>query len=174
MPVQFPKVQFPMVRQQMPAPHMAKPARAAGPAGWQAPPRTNSIGPAPVPVNQVPVNAALAAGQNPQPTIRGQSPDAPVASPTSPFVLPTPQQLGLVPAQAAAALAPIDWNDLRTRLHKLGAVGFHLDQVGGQWRAQLRVPVNAQETRTLESSAASDAAAVSGALQQAESLVSQR
>jgi len=162
-------MQFPMIRRQTPAPYVPQPARATAPAGWQAPPGAAATAPP-----KFPVNAALAGGQTPQPTFRAQAPDAPVVS-TAAFVLPTPQQLGLVPAKAAAAPTPtIDWNDLRARLHKLGAVGFHLDQVGGQWRAQLRVPVNAQETRTLEATAGNDAAAVAGALQQAESLVARR
>lgn len=155
----------------MPAPVASQPARATGPAGWQAQPCPNTTA-----QPQFPVNAALAGGQTQQPTFRAQTPDAPVAAAATPLVLPTPQQLGLVPAKTATVTTPeIDWNDVRARLRRLGAVGFHLDQVGaGQWRARLLVPVNAQENRTVESSAANDTAAVAGVLQQAELLLARR
>jgi hypothetical protein len=165
-------MQFPLIRRQAPAPAPAQPPRVAAP-GWQVQPAAN-INAQP----RFPVNAALAGDQTPRPTFRAQEPDAPAVATATPFVLPTPQQLGLAQAQATPA-APIaareiDWNDVRARLHRLGAVGFHLDQVGGQWRAQLLVPINAQEMRTLESSAGNDAAAIAAVLQQAESQVARR
>src|SRR5262245_61658740 len=171
-------MQFPVIRRQAPAPVLAQPPRVATPS-WQAQPGAN-VGAQP----KFPVNAALAGDQTPQPKFRAQEPDAPAVATATPFVLPTPQQLGLAPAQAVPAPAApvatpftareIDWNDVRARLHRMGAVGFHLDHVGGQWRAQLLVPVSAQEMRTLESSAGSDAAAIAAVLQQAESQVARR
>ena len=172
-------MQFPVIRRQAPAPVLAQPPRVAAPS-WQAQPGAN-VGGQP----KFPVNAALAGDQKPRPTFRAQEPDAPAVATTTPFVLPTPQQLGVAPVQAAPAQAApvtatpitapeIDWNDVRARLHRLGAVGFHLDHVGGQWRAQLLVPVNAMEMRTLESSAGTDAAAIAAVLQQAELQVARR
>ena len=108
----------------------------------------------------------------PRATIRAQAPDPPPRS-TAPLVLPTPETLGLASSGAlpTAPIPEIDWNDARARLRRLGAIGFHLDEVtSGQWRATLLVPLGAQQTRRVEASAASDAAAVAGALQQAETL----
>lgn len=165
-----------MIRKQAPAPVYSQQPRATAPAAWQAQP-----GPKTAAQPKFPVNAALAGGQTPQPTFRGQTPDAPAAATAPPLVLPplvlpTPQQLGLAPAKAASApAAEIDWNDVRVRLRRLGAVGFHLDHVSaGQWRARLLVPVAGQGPRTLEASAASDAAAVAGVLQQADLSVALR
>src|SRR5688572_13535417 len=107
-------MQFPMIRRQAPAPYVPQPTRATAPAVWQAQPGANTTAPP-----KFPVNAALAGGHTPQPTFRAQTPDAPVASATAPFVLPSPQQLGLVPAKAAPTPPPtIDWNDVRARLHR--------------------------------------------------------
>lgn len=134
---------------------------------WQAPPTQK---PASQPA--FPVNAALAGNTTRQPTIRAQAPDPP-----APLLLPTPEALGLVASKVPSNQpAPaFDWNDARARLRRIGAVGFHLDEIAaGQWRATLLLPVGNQQTRNIEANAASDAAAVALALQQAEALASSR
>ncbi|MCI0683995.1 MAG: hypothetical protein L0Y71_17950 [Gemmataceae bacterium] len=116
------------------------------------------------------MNAALAADQTPRPKVRAQAAELP--APTSTFVLPSPQQLGLIPptTMSGAIAVEIDWNDVRARLHRLRAVGFHLDQVGSQWRARLLVPAGGPAPRALENNGTTDAAAVAGVLEQAELL----
>ncbi len=112
----------------------------------------------------------------PRPKIRLQAPDPP----KSPLVMPRPEELGLNPSAgalashgtpAAAPTAEVDWNELRSRLHRMGAVGFHLDQVQGQWRATFLVPTGPESSQLVEANAASDAAAVTRALERAEALV---
>lgn len=117
----------------------------------------------------MPVNAALATDQAPRPVIRMQAPDAPAQAGT-PLALPSPEALGVAVARTLnrAPAAEVDWNNVRSRLRRLGAVGFHLDQVDGQWRATLLVPAGNQAARHVEASAANDAAAVAEALQKAE------
>jgi hypothetical protein len=88
--------------------------------------------------------------------------------------MPSPEQLGIIPAAASSATptptaAELDWNELRSRLRQLGAVGLHLDQVaGGNWRATLLMPDGtAADPRRLEAVAASDTSAVADVLAQA-------
>src|SRR5262245_1936734 len=131
--------------------------------------------PMPMPAAQpaFPVNAAMAGNATRQPTFRAQAPDPPAPA----LVLPTPEALGLVSGNASTIqpATAFDWNDARTRLRRIGAVGFHLDEVAaGQWRATLLLPVGEQQTRHVEASAGSDAAAVAAALQQAEALAATR
>ncbi len=145
--------------------------RSHFPTNWQAWPAPKSA-----PQQAFPVNAALAGNTAPRPTIRAQAPDAPARS-TAPLVLPSPEALGLAPRTVAPSTLPleIDWNNAQARLRRLGAVGFHLDEITpGQWRATLLVPLSTQQTRHVEATAASDAAAVAGALQQAEALAQPR
>jgi len=123
-----------------------------------------------------PVNAALALNQ-PRPRVRMQGPEGPAAVQAGPaaLVMPSPEALGIRPAAldstaAPAQVAELDWNELRGRLRQLGAVGFHLDQVGGgNWRATLLVPDAAATTpRRVEAVAASEAGAVADVLAQAQ------
>src|SRR5262245_14719092 len=167
---------FPMMPQQISAtafpqaPQGAFPVAPPAPIVWQTPPAPRNV----APQATMPVNAAMARDQAPRPIFRAQAPDAP-PPPPAPLHLPSPEALGITtaqPAQTAAAVSDIDWNNVRARLRQLGAVGFHLDQVdGGQWRATFLMPVSGQQARHVEASAASDAIAVLSALQQAETLV---
>lgn len=145
---------------------------APAPIVWQTPPAPRNA----APQAAMPVNAAMARDQAPRPIFRAQAPDTP-PTPPAPLRLPSPEALGITTAQPAppAAALDIDWNNVRARLRQLGAVGFHLDQVdGGQWRATFLMPVDGQQARYVEASAASDAIAVLGALQQAETLAQHR
>jgi hypothetical protein len=89
------------------------------------------------------------------PIVRGQSPDEPrTVKPLPP--MPTPEQLG-VPVPK-----PVDWNDLRVRLDRIGASGFQLTQQTDGWRFTCRLP----NGRQLEARGTSDADAVLNALGQ--------
>jgi hypothetical protein len=138
---------------------------------WQTPPvQAPAARPAPA------VNAALAGNATRQPTIRAQSADAPAAAPPR-LVLPTPEALGLVSNRESAVrpASTLDWNDARVRLRRVGAVGFHLDEIApGRWRATLLLPQNDQPARHIEASADSDSAALAGVLERAEALAALR
>ncbi|MBI3409966.1 MAG: hypothetical protein HY040_16625 [Planctomycetes bacterium] len=136
-----------------------------------------------MPVNNMPVNGAMAAG-NPTrvapPKIRMQAPEP--TSTSARLVLPSPEELGVavqVPAQIPphAARPSLDWNRAHTRLQELGAVGFHLDRLPqGSCRVTFLLPTSQpQRTHHVEAEAANEADAVRNALEQAETWrVSQR
>jgi hypothetical protein len=128
-----------------------------------------------------PVNASLAAGaarEMPRPTIRLQAPDAP-AGLAARLVLPAPEELGIrtagvVPGTTGASAA--DWNQVRGRMAQLGVLSFRVDRLAnGSYRATFFLPTGqAERTHLVEASAASEEAALAGALQQAESWVGLR
>jgi hypothetical protein len=89
--------------------------------------------------------------------VRGQSPDESHSiKPLPP--MPTPEQLGIVPPK------PVDWNDLRVRLDRIGASSFQLTQHPDGWHFTCRLP----NGRQLESRGTSDADAVQNALRQTQ------
>jgi hypothetical protein len=97
------------------------------------------------------------------PIVRGQKPDEPPVRPTRrPLEMPSPEALG-VPVPAAE----LDWTDLRVRLDRLGATGFLMEQVPGGYRFACRVPTAGGQLRLVEGRAATEAAAVRQALDQA-------
>jgi hypothetical protein len=182
-----PRVAVPPAPQSAPQPGAFRPPVAAAPVAaapvpqaWQQPPQQPGHQPPTFPrtpsrtpqaINQ-PTNAALALEQFPRPKVRMQGPETPMTPPQAGFqalVMPSPEQLGIVPALASSATAELDWNELRNRLRQLGAVGLHLDQVaGGNWRATLLMPDGAAaDPRRLEAVATSDASAVADVLAQA-------
>jgi hypothetical protein len=140
------------------------------PVAWQTPARPKTA-----PQRRLPAQAASAA-ETPRPKFRGQSSEV-ASNLVTPLNLPTPEALGLVSSAVnpGAAAVEVDWNDLRARLHRLGAVGFHLDQIAAdQWRATFLLPLGPGQTRHVDASASSDAAALAGALQQAEKFLPPR
>jgi hypothetical protein len=82
--------------------------------------------------------------------------------------LPAPEELGVRPPVAAAA--SVDWNAVRARLDRLGALSFRVDHLpGGDRRVTFLMPTSSpNRTRQIETIAASEAAAVQLALEQAE------
>jgi hypothetical protein len=72
--------------------------------------------------------------------------------------MPTPEQLGIAPPK------PVDWNDLRVRLDRIGASSFQLTQHPDGWHFTCRLP----NGRQLESRGTSDADAVQNALRQSQ------
>ena len=157
-PANFPTQPFPVMPQR------------PQPAAWQATPPGQGTLPRTLPATN-PTTAAAAA---PKPKFRAQAPDAPYTPPPPLLVLPSPEQLGVGQARAAAPApaAPLtDWNEIHSRLRRVGAVGFHLDQLSqGQWRATFLLPTGpANQARHIEAIAASESEAVFAALQRAES-----
>ena len=138
--------------------------------GWQSGP----------PVS--PVLAAQAAGIA-QPTIRGAIPETPPerqpVQPPRPLRLPSPDELGIsttavipvafvapvpaMPIPNATSAATLDWNQALARFQRLGAQGFHVDQVDGGTRVTVML-----SGRQLQATGANDAEAVLEVLRQAE------
>lgn len=114
----------------------------------------------------------------PQPIVRGvageEETPAPVAVRPAPMapdsvVLPSPEELGVAPAVLAQPLAPVDWNVVRQRLQRLGALSFHVQQLDRNYRVVFELPTGHNDrTHLVEAVAASEAQAVMLALQRAE------
>ena len=88
--------------------------------------------------------------------------------------MPTPTELGL--ANPSPIPAPVDWNQTHARLNQLGALGFHLDHLSdGSTRVTLLLPARQPgRSQQVECLANSDAAAVTAALERAESFARSR
>ncbi len=126
---------------------------------WQAPTR-------------MPSPASLAGGAPSQPAkARGVS-----AEPVSArFMLPSPEALGVTtslssPVQAAAT-APLDWNVIQGRMDRLGVLRYQKDRLpAGGMRVLLLLPTaDATKAQPVEAQADTEAAAVTLALNAAES-----
>ena len=126
----------------------------------------------------MPVMAALANGnanRSPvsRPTIRMQAPDSLLSQPAprpTPFVLPSPEALGIRAGSAAAPVPPtIDWNAAHARLQRLGALGFHMVHLPqGSVRVTFLLPEDVSRAHQIEVVAETETAAVTAALDSAE------
>lgn len=126
---------------------------------------------APRPPAQVP--AAMAEHSAPRPKIRMQAPEPTTTS--ARLSLPSPEQLGLSPIRTSAGES-VDWNLVRTRLDKMGAVGFHLDKLNqGGTRVRFFLPAGQpNSTQHIEAAADTEAAALRLALDRAEAFARNR
>jgi hypothetical protein len=95
--------------------------------------------------------------------------------------MPSPEQLGIsggpgAPGKAPAAVARVDWNDLRARLDRLGSLGFHVDKLSsGTFRVAVVLPTGQPDrNHRVEVTAETEAGAAQLALQRAEAWVGQR
>jgi hypothetical protein len=109
-----------------------------------------------------------------------QAPEEVIPPRPARVALPSPEELGVIPAAPAAASTaldrPVDWNVTHDRLNRLGAVGFHLAKLAnGACRVAFVLPT-AQPGRMhhIEAEAASEGAAVCRALDLADQWVGQR
>jgi hypothetical protein len=104
-----------------------------------------------------------------QPKIRMQAPDDPPRA-DRPLTLPMPEDLGVRPPTTPVAYAAVDWNALRDRLSRLGVTSFRVDTLSaGGHRVTFLVPTQEKgRTRHIETTAATEAAAVQLALEQVE------
>lgn len=155
--------QWPVPRQTPPRPMMPTTAAMANGQGFRPAPQQ--------PVTQQPA---------PAPIIRFQNEDPAPVRPTR-LELPAPEQLGIrgiAVAQPTMASAPshgLDWNRIHERLRRLGALGFHLDRLPmDAVRVTFYLPSGeGGRTRLVEAEAASDAQAISLALERAEGWAAQ-
>jgi hypothetical protein len=144
-------------------PSTSKPGAGQGqtwaPSSFAGAPRSNRAVPAP---------RRDFASAAPQPKFRMQAADDRPAPRR--LSLPAPEVLGVPPAPARALAATLDWNATRAKLDQLGALSFRVDKLGGgSHRVTLLLPTpNPQRTRHIETTAASEAAAVQLAMEQAE------
>ena len=93
------------------------------------------------PYNYVPPRLApVARGQVPAkpPVARGQQPDQPPA----PLQMPAPEALGI---KLSKNEAPLDWDQLRQQLDRLGASSFQLERQGNGFRFACRLPAGSLE-----------------------------
>jgi hypothetical protein len=106
-----------------------------------------------------------------------QAPDdapPPSRAPRPVLALPAPEALGIPRAAASPAtavvVASVDWNATHERLQKLGVLSVHVDRLStGAHRVTFLLPTeSAARTRHIESTAATEAAAVQLALEKAE------
>jgi hypothetical protein len=166
--------------------------------GFQArPQQPQQVAPPPwqatAPPARNPVPAAMAAqnGNPERPKIRMQAPETllPDAAPHMPpqpqtpapqptrLTLPSPEQLGVsgtgpAPVTSPATALRVDWNDLRARLERLGALGLHLDKLAIGYRVAFLLPTNQPDrAHHIEATADTEAAAIRLALQRAEAWV---
>lgn len=121
-----------------------------------------------------PAAQAAAAPRSPVARFRAQSPDEPLSKeipvpprPT-PIAMPSPEQLGVAPAQADAG--GFDWSGAHRRLDLLGAVACQRERLAqGGYRFTCVLPTTqADRTHRVEAVAASEEEAVRLALQRAE------
>jgi hypothetical protein len=94
------------------------------------------------------------------------------------LTMPSPEDLGLKLQLAAdlASKAPemkrVDWDDLRSRLQRMGALSFRVDRVDeGGFRVMFLLPGSASGHQVVEAVGVTEHAAVQMALRQAESTV---
>jgi hypothetical protein len=71
------------------------------------------------------------------PVVRGQVPDLPA------LAMPGPEAFGI--RLGAKEETPLDWNQLRQQLDKLGASSFQLDKQGAGYRFACRLPSGSLE-----------------------------
>ncbi len=148
-------------------PPLNGPVSASQPPSFkQAAPLANSpAGPPGVTAPRMPPPAALARGEVP-PKVRMHAPEEP---PAPRLTLPPPEHFGIFPGSTSAPL-PLDWNAAKQRIDRLGTQGFHCDKLPqGSVRVTLLVP-SGQGIHQVEAEAATETAAVLGALERAESL----
>ena len=104
----------------------------------------------------------------PRPKVRMQAPEP--TSTSARLSLPPPEQLGLAPTRSTSPQESLDWNQVRTRLDRMGAVGFHLDRLErGGTRVRFFLPARQPNTtQHIEAAADTEAAALRLALDRAE------
>jgi hypothetical protein len=76
------------------------------------------------------------------PVIRGQAPEPGPAPASSVLKMPAPEELGIRLGQKAPAQKeqPLDWNQLRAQIEKLGAKSFQLDKHADGYRFACQLP----------------------------------
>ena len=78
------------------------------------------------------------------------------------------------PLAAAAPGDRVDWNAVRERLARLRVLSFRVDRVGQAYRVNFLMSTSRQRTHQVESTAGTEAAAVSLALERAEQVAGTR
>jgi hypothetical protein len=112
----------------------------------------------------------------PPPTIRLQSPDEAPAAPQqrARLTLPAPEQLGIASnsnVPVAPPAAAVDWNDVHSRLQRLGAVSLQIQRTAmDAHRVTFVLASGGRQPQHVEAEGATQAAAVLTALQRAELL----
>lgn len=165
-----------MASQQLVPQHMVPPAPVPQQARQSAPPPQFQP-----PAPQMPTTAEMAMGLASdtvsRPTVRMHAPEAPKAPvEVRKIVLPTPEELGVKfqPAaverqQPLVKANEVNWDDLRARLKKIGALSFRVDRAEeGGFRAVFLLPGTASDYQLVEAVGATEAAALQTALRQAE------
>jgi hypothetical protein len=121
--------------------------------------------PAAQPIPPMPVQN-VAAEPQPRPRIRLQAADDPARATPRNLSLPPPETLGLTPKTVQAK---VDWNVARARLQQLGATNFRADCLGAEgYRVRILLTSPAGSLHEIETTAATEAAAVEVALQESE------
>jgi hypothetical protein len=120
----------------------------------------------------------------PAPVVRFQNEDPAPAppvvnlpAPPAPVTLPAPEALGVRVATAAPVATPaLDWNAVKARLDRLGAIDLQVTRLplGGHRAAFLLPTTHPDHTRHVLATAATEADAVLAALTAAEKAAAQR
>jgi hypothetical protein len=142
-------------------------------ASWQ--PQMSTFGQQPAQpstfVRQLPTpsSADLARAAAPRPIIRAKGDDEPAPRPTRPMplTLPSPESLGIARAPATAS---VDWSATRTRLDRVGVIGFNLERLSpAGYRFTCLMPTSQPgRTHRVEAVAATEADVVRLALAKSE------
>lgn len=119
---------------------------------------------------------ASAALAKPPAVVRGVAPEAPK------FVLAEPESLGIstslsspAPATQAASPVQVDWNQIQARMERLRVVGYDKLPVSGGVKVTLFLETgNPGQRQPVQAEAATEAAAVTLALQYGEAWAQQR
>jgi hypothetical protein len=120
--------------------------------------------PAPQPLPAMPVQN-LAMETQPRPRIRLQAAEEQAPALPRPLEMPPPEAFGLI----ANTPAKVNWNAARARLQQLGAMAFRIDAAGAEgYRVRLLMRNHSGAMHEIETTAATEAAAIEVALEQAD------
>lgn len=97
----------------------------------QPPPRPGMVTqpPSPPPPGRPPIVRGNDSSPAPAPV--------PKPAPLPPLRLPTPEALGIAVARTDAV---VDWGEVRGRIERIGAVGFHFEKKAGLFRVTCLMP----------------------------------
>lgn len=130
----------------------------------QPQPQPRYVTPQPQANGTMPPPPPVLAANNVKPKVRAQAPDP--VPPAPHIVLPSPEALGIQVAPTAPKTA-VDWNQIHVRLEQLGIVNLRRDRLPqGGFRVVLALP-----GQQVEGTGATEAAAMTVALQRAEACV---
>lgn len=120
-----------------------------------------------------PVKAPVVVPQAPAPRIRLQGADDAIEPMPRPLTMPAPEEVGI--ASMSQLRGAVDWGATRQRLESLGVKSFRVDRTpAGEVNVTFLLWLRGSQPRQVESTAATEAEAVSLALVETERYLRER